>query len=108
MAHEVVEECHHGEGRLDLHVVMAGGDSDAGVLFMHDDVLEPGATIGEHPHEGMEEVYFVVDGSGTLVVDGQEYPMGSGDVSICRSGHTHGLRNGPDTPMRLIVFAVET
>jgi len=106
MKSEVLVNCHEGEGRLKAHFVMGHGDSDAGILFMHDDVLEPGALIGEHLHEGVEELYFVAEGSGTMILDGEEHPMGPGDVSLCKSGHTHGLRNG-EAPMRLIVVCVK-
>lgn len=103
----VIEKCHEGEGNLLAHFVMGQGDSDAGVLFMHDDVIEPGASIGEHRHEGNEEIYLVIEGHGTMILDGKEYPFRPGDVSLVKSGHTHGLRNSADGPMRLIVVCVK-
>lgn len=106
MNHAVIGGCHNGVGELDFHEVLTDGDSDVGIAFMHDDILEPNATIGEHPHEGMEELYFCVSGSGSMILDGEGHPFEPGDVSLCKHGHSHGLRNGPDAPMRLIVVAV--
>ncbi len=99
------DNCHDGTGTLTFHVVADTPDSDR-LLHIHDDILPPGVTIGEHPHHGMEEVYLVLDGNGTLIMDNQEIPVGPGDVSLCKSGHSHGLANTGKTPMHLIVIGV--
>lgn len=105
MHFEICKNCHDGVGNLDLHVVMDGTEQTK-ANFMHDDILEPGAIIGEHLHNGSAEIYFVAEGSGTMIVDGKEYPIASGDVSWCNSGHSHGIKNSTDAPMRLIVVGL--
>ncbi|MEO1130883.1 MAG: cupin domain-containing protein [Planctomycetota bacterium] len=107
MHSEPIDACHGGVGRLLCRVVMEEGESDVGIRFMHDDVLEPGASIGEHLHADDEEIYFVVEGSGTMILDGAQRPIGPGDVSLVKRGHTHGIVNSQDGPMRLIVVCVE-
>jgi len=107
MQNACFDNCHDGQGRIAAHIVLDASDSNLGIRFMHDDVLEPGAGIGEHLHKGNEEVYFVVEGHGTMILDGQEHPFGPGDVSVVKSGHTHGLVNSAKGPMRLLVFCVE-
>ena len=42
----------------------------------------------------------MVDGYGTMILDGQPFEMGPGDVSLVKPGHTHGLVNSSDGPMR--------
>ncbi len=105
MQSRTLTDCHGGSGNLECRLVLDAGDTEA-IAFMHDDRLEPGAVIGEHTHEGSEEVYLVVEGHGTMIVDGEERPIGPGDVSVCRSGHSHGIRNSPDGTMRLIVVGM--
>lgn len=99
--------CHEGSGKLVCASLMPALPGEpggrCGFRFVHDDVLEPGATIGEHKHEGNEEFYLVLEGTGTAILDGQEYAVGPGDMYICRDGHTHGIRNSPEAPMRLVV-----
>jgi mannose-6-phosphate isomerase-like protein (cupin superfamily) len=102
-----IEGCHGGEGTVKARFVLDRGDSEQGIAFMHDDILEPGVTIAEHPHDDSEEVYFLAEGNGTMILDGEEHPMGPGDVSIVSVGHTHGIRNTGDGPMRLIVIGVK-
>jgi mannose-6-phosphate isomerase-like protein (cupin superfamily) len=98
--------CHGGKGDLVASLVLSKGDTNVGLQLMHDDVLPPGVSIGEHRHDGDEEFYYVVEGSGTMILDGKEYPMEAGDVSIVRPGHTHGLVNSATGPMRLIVVSI--
>jgi mannose-6-phosphate isomerase-like protein (cupin superfamily) len=102
-----IERCHEGLGALQCTELLAEYRREGpGIKFCHDDVLEPGASIGEHRHDGDEEVYVILDGRGTAVMDGRRVPVGPGDLMLTRSGHTHGLINSPDAPMRLIVVGV--
>jgi mannose-6-phosphate isomerase-like protein (cupin superfamily) len=102
---EDCDNCHEGVGRLALHVVLDGKEQ-TDITFMHDDILEPGVTIGEHLHEGSAEIYFVADGEGIMIVDGKEYPISNGDVSWCNSGHSHGIKNSTKSAMRLLVIGL--
>jgi len=49
-------DCHEGTGLTRAHLVLQAADSDAGIKLMHDDILPPGASIGEHPHHDEEEL----------------------------------------------------
>ena len=107
MTERETDNCHDGSGKIAIRTVLEQGDSQVGIRFMHDDVLEPGATIGEHPHEGTEEIYFVVEGHGRMILDGESVPIGPGDISLVERGHSHGIVNSGDAPMRLLVIGVE-
>lgn len=102
------DACHDGVGALFLRVAIDMGDSDQSLLFVHDDVLPAGVTIGGHAHHGSEEVYYVLEGTGVLTLDHVESPVGPGDVSLCKSGHSHGIANTGTTDMRLIVVGMRT
>jgi mannose-6-phosphate isomerase-like protein (cupin superfamily) len=105
MKTEPVERCHDGVGRMASTTAFSRPDSGPGFRFVHDNVLDPGASIGEHLHTGDEEIYLVLEGEGTMIEDGRPYPVTAGDLCITTAGHSHGLRNGP-TPMRLLVVGV--
>jgi len=63
--------------------------------------LEPGASVGYHTHETNEEVYTIISGSGIYNDDGTETEAKSGDVFLCRKGHSHSLKN---TGTELLIF----
>jgi len=98
-----------GVGRLQCASLLSEDRAKCGgsIRFVHDDLLEPGTTIAEHPHEGNEELYMILEGTGIALLDGERYPVGPGDTYICGDGHTHGIENG-DAPMRMIVVCTKT
>jgi mannose-6-phosphate isomerase-like protein (cupin superfamily) len=69
-------------------------------------VLPPGATIGVHRHGRDEELYLVLEGSGVMHRDGEEFRVGPGSLVVNRAGGTHGLRNDGDVPLRLFVVEI--
>ena len=98
---------HEGTGKLTCLDMLKGHvNAEHGFRFVHDNILEPGATVGEHLHQGDEEIYFILDGKGIMIEDGEEFEIHAGDLSLVQSGHTHGLRNSPQTSMRFLVIGV--
>jgi len=102
-----IEGCHEGRGLLHCTEMLADyAKGGAGFKFIHDNVLEPGATIGEHTHKNDEEIYVILDGRGVMRIDGVDQDVAGGDVCITRAGHSHSLTNSPDTPMHLLVVGI--
>jgi mannose-6-phosphate isomerase-like protein (cupin superfamily) len=101
VAVEVKEGIRGGAGRAEAREYLRAGDL-GGVLGMSVITLEPGATIGEHVHPATEELYFVLAGAGTGVLDSERFPVGPGDAYVVRAGPSHGLAAGGDGPLRFL------
>jgi len=100
-----VLDCHHGQGVLWHAELLADyKKSGSGFKYIHDNHLDPGASIGEHRHDGDEEIYVLLSGRGRMKVDGVEQDVGPGDVCLTRNGHSHDLTNGPEGPMHFLVI----
>ncbi len=100
-----VTNCHDGQGVLWCTELLGDyAKTDGGFKFIHDNRLEPGASIGEHRHERDEELYVILSGSGTMKIDGVERPVGPGDLCLTRIGHSHDLVNRGDTPLHFLVI----
>lgn len=70
-------------------------------------VLRKGAGIGLHPHH-KDEIYYVLSGNGTFVLDGKAYPVGPGDAMLTRPGSTHALQQAGEADLEiLIVYPVQ-
>lgn len=54
-------------------------------------VLNAGHRLTYHSHEHRDEVWTIVDGRGRTVVDGEERPLGPGDVVTMPAGVRHTL-----------------
>lgn len=85
---------HHFAGELSLPVAVQTW------------TLEPGAGEGGHAHPdpALEELYFVLEGSATMTVNGREHHLGSGDAVLCRPQDEHGLLNTGPGPLRVQVI----
>jgi len=81
------------------------GEMD-GVLGAGRTILPAGSSIGEHSHPSTEELYLILDGHGRAVLDGEAFPVGPGDLYVCKAGHSHGLANTGAGPLTL--FALMT
>ena len=68
--------------------------------------LMPGDVIGPHSHTENGEVYYVLEGSGIVTDDGEEYRLAPGDAQFCADGHVHGLRNDTDAPLVFLAVIV--
>lgn len=109
-----VEKCHDGEGTIYVRQLLGyepklpvpGHPEDFETLinFMHETTLPVGTTIGLHPHDGNEEIYYVVEGKGQMTVDGDTFEMVPGDVCLTKSGSKHTFKNIGDGDLRIIVI----
>ena len=103
-----IEECHGGAGAVTCREIMGDYDkASPGFKYVHEDILEPGVSIGEHLHQGDEEIYWVLEGEGTFTLDGETFRVSAGDVCLTRDGQRHSLVNSGSSPMRLLVVAAE-
>ena len=105
LAEEKRESVRGGAGRALLRHYLSQGDM-AGVNSVSVVTLDPGASVGEHRHEGTEEFYLLLEGRGTGFLDGDPFEVGPGDAFLVREGYTHGLANGPSSP--LVFLAILT
>jgi mannose-6-phosphate isomerase-like protein (cupin superfamily) len=69
--------------------------------------LEPGASIGVHSHEGDEDFYYCISGTGVVVDNGVEHPFTPGTLQIARSGDSQALRNTGETELVFLGALVE-
>ena len=74
-----------------------------GRMFSHM-ILAPGNSIGEHRHEGDNEIFYFLRGSGTYSDNGNPVRVFPGDTAVCRDGESHSLVNDGDEPLEFIAL----
>ncbi len=106
---EQLENCHDGSGTLEFKCILDKKDLPEGSLlkYLHDDVLPPNTSIGNHAHYNCEEYYYILSGSGTMILDGQEYAVTAGDCTGIFPGGSHGLVNTGKEELRILVFGID-
>jgi len=74
--------------------------------FMDHYVLSPGATIGRHMHQGVEEIWYVMNGEGTVTVDGETARLGTWDAVPVRTKEVHSFENTGSQDLEFMVVGV--
>jgi mannose-6-phosphate isomerase-like protein (cupin superfamily) len=88
-----------------------GGPSTAYVFFdkvpdlkfsFRKRVLHKGAAIGYHLQE-TDEVYYMLNGTGKMTINGKEFPVKGGDAILTRAGNSHGLVQTGDGDLSIVI-----
>ena len=74
--------------------------------FVDHYLLTPGTSIGRHVHNGVEEIYFVMSGEGTVRVDEETAPIRKGDAVPVRAKEAHSFENTGSAALELLVYGV--
>lgn len=56
--------------------------------------LGPGQATRRHYHAASEEIYLLLEGSGTMELDGEEREVGAGDAMLIPPGARHTITAG--------------
>ena len=67
-------------------------------------ILPPGASIGEHQHDGEDEVYIVTKGSGLLYDGSSESRVSVGDAILTGKGQSHSVRNDSAESLEIVAL----
>ena len=98
MKTDVMEKMRDGEGSTRLtHLVDTSKEKHTRLLA--EVILEPGCSIGNHPHINETEYYFIISGTGTVDDDGKEVTVNAGDSVITGNGASHSIKNSGKEPL---------
>ncbi len=61
--------------------------------------IEAGEDIGEETHAHVEQILYFQSGQGKAVFNGEEFPIGAGDVAIVPPGTKHNFINTGHEPL---------
>lgn len=97
---------HGGTGRIASRHLWGPADCRGAWTFIDHALLAGGSSLGYHYHDGLEESFVVLAGSGTLVGDGRTFAVGPGTVTWQAIGEPHGLHNPEPEALEFLRLAV--
>ncbi|MCD6308572.1 MAG: cupin domain-containing protein [Candidatus Latescibacteria bacterium] len=97
---------HRGRGAIMFRRVWYDENFETDWYFIDHCVLPPDTSIGYHQHNTIEEVYYVIEGTGRFTVNDTTSDVRPGDALPCRLHDSHGLYNNSDKPLEILVFSV--
>ena len=99
-----------GPGAVSWQTVLGGADTPGRSLTAGVAEVEPGAPDRTFVHRhDPDELYFVLAGSGAVLVGDEELPVATGSTVFVPGGVWHSARNTGDEVLRLLyVFAADS
>ncbi len=68
--------------------------------------MQPGAVSTLHKHARAEQIWLIERGSGTLLINGAEAELKSGDIIRTPAGDAHGVVNSGSEPLVYLAITV--
>ena len=66
--------------------------------------IQPGNSSPKH-YDDFEESYYILGGSGRIIIDGEKEKLKTGDVCLIKAGSTHQLFNDSIEPLVFLVVS---
>lgn len=101
---EIQKNCHDGKGEIVFREIFGKSVFKSKLSFFHETVIKPNSTIGNHLHTDNEEIYYVLEGEGVMIIDDERVKVKPGDATIVHGGSSHGLENNTSKNLKIIVF----
>jgi mannose-6-phosphate isomerase-like protein (cupin superfamily) len=95
-----------GHGNVLYERVLGPSTYTGNWAFVDHYVLSPGATLGRHRHQGAEEIYYVMNGEGTVTVDDETAKLGTWDAVPIRAKQVHSFENTGSQDLEFMVVGV--
>jgi mannose-6-phosphate isomerase-like protein (cupin superfamily) len=100
------QNCHGGERTIHSCRILTQFDFKAACNFVDYAVVPPNSSIGLHRHGENEELYLIIEGTGTMTVDDHIFKVKTGDLVVNRPGGQHGLTNDSTSDIKLFVIEI--
>ncbi|MBN1122282.1 MAG: cupin domain-containing protein [Anaerolineae bacterium] len=96
-------------GTVKRKALLRGADTgpDSNILSMNEAYLDPGREVEEHQHQDAEEIFFILGGRGTMLVDDEPVPLAAGNLLLIEPGERHLLRNNGADPLTFVTVLVK-
>jgi mannose-6-phosphate isomerase-like protein (cupin superfamily) len=99
---------HGGAGTMQFTALLNRGAVTPEFNFLHRGVIPPGAGIGHHFHNVVEEMFVILDGEAQFTIDGRTATVKGPAGVLCRAGHSHAIYNAGPAPVQWMNLNVST
>lgn len=103
---QIQHSAHGGVGEVELFEIFGANDFVSNCQFIDRQIIPPHSTVGYHKHGNNEELYIILEGHGTMTIDGEKYPVKKGDIIKNRPYGEHGLVNDSNADIELLIIEI--
>ncbi|MEO7691828.1 MAG: cupin domain-containing protein, partial [Sphingomonas sp.] len=97
-----LEAVHDGAGSMEFAPIFGTDALSTNLIFVHRGVIAPHSGIGEHFHNGCEEMFVILDGEAQFTIDGRTSVLKGPAAVPDRMGHAHAIYNATDKPLQWV------
>jgi mannose-6-phosphate isomerase-like protein (cupin superfamily) len=97
---------HDGEGKIHFSRIFDSEVFQTRCHFVDYAVVPPGVSIGLHRHSDSEEIYIILAGTGTMVINDTQTKVCRGDIILNPLGGVHGFVNDAQEDVHIVVVEV--
>lgn len=107
------------EMRTELRPNLKGGVGDINMTYLVEKeeslgkmnvcgilTVNPGCTIGLHPHGPDAELYYILEGDLVCTDNGVDSALHAGDSMFTSGGETHSVENNSDKPAKILAVVI--
>jgi mannose-6-phosphate isomerase-like protein (cupin superfamily) len=102
MEKEVRERMRDGVGTVEILHVFRSRELKGRTRLFARLRLPAGSSIGFHRHEGEEEIFYILSGTGEVSEGGPVSEVGPGDAVLTGNGGGHAITNTGAEPLELV------
>lgn len=103
-----MENFHGGKGTVMYRRTLQPEVFTTNWSFVDHLVLPPGTSTGKIRHPSVEKLFYVLNGSGTVTVDGESATFGKDDALAVLLNDVHSLENNGTADLELIIVGAAT
>ena len=105
MLKDIKEQVRGGKGSVEMTQLFKNDETyTKKIKFLARVVLNPGCSIGLHPHDVDEEFYYILKGKALFNDNGELKELLPGDATVTGGGTTHSLENIGDEPLEFMAI----
>jgi mannose-6-phosphate isomerase-like protein (cupin superfamily) len=95
-----IDHVHGGAGSMEFAPLLKADALSTNLIFVHQGLINPHSSIGEHFHNRCEEMFVILDGEAQFTIDAHTSLLKGPALAPDRMGHAHGIYNPTDRPVR--------
>jgi len=99
-----IQPSHDGEGIVELYEIWGKADFLSNCDFIDRQVIPPHSTVGYHKHGNNEEMYIILEGTGTMTIADQQVRVKKGDMIKNPPYGEHGLVNDSESDIDMLII----
>ena len=76
------------------------------INLIEDVIIVPKGKIPLHSHDFTDEIFYILENSAIMIVNGKEIEVKPGDIIYVNKNESHGFRNEKDNEFKMLVLKI--